>query len=63
MKGNLVGLHYPWRFAITMDVVTMLIVSMTGWGLMRFGFGKHRRPYNENGEPGRPAHPFSATNK
>lgn len=44
MKGNHVGLHYPWRFAAVMDVITMLILSTLWWSLMRSGFGKHRRP-------------------
>jgi hypothetical protein len=51
MKGNRVGLHYPWWFAVTMDVITMLILSTLWWSLMRSGFGKHRRPDNGNARP------------
>jgi hypothetical protein len=52
VNGNCIGLRYPWRFAVVMDVVTMLILSTLWWSLMRSGFGKHRRPDNENGKPG-----------
>ena len=47
-KGNLVRLHYHWRFALIMDVITIFVVSTLWWSLMRSGFGRHRRSDNEN---------------
>jgi len=44
MMGNRIGLYYHWRFAVVMDAVTMLILSTLWWSLMRYGFGKPRRP-------------------
>jgi hypothetical protein len=41
-KDNIVTLHYPWRFAVIMDVITIFILSTLWWSLMRSGFGKHR---------------------
>ena len=40
-KGNL-RLHYPWCFALTVDVIAILALSTLWWSLMRSGFGRHR---------------------
>ncbi len=37
-----VTLHYPWRFAVIMDVITIFVLSTLWWSLMRSGFGKQR---------------------
>jgi hypothetical protein len=40
--GNTVTAHYPWRFSVIMDVITILILSTLWWSLMRSSFGKQR---------------------
>jgi hypothetical protein len=49
MKGNRAGLHYPlpWRVALGMDVVTILIISTVWWEVARSVVGKHPRADKE----------------
>lgn len=47
-KGAALKLHYPWRFALIMDVITVFILSTLWWSLMRSVFGMHRRGENTN---------------
>jgi hypothetical protein len=38
--GRSAGVHYPWRFAVIVDPITLFILSTLWWSLMRSGFGK-----------------------
>lgn len=40
-RGKSVGLHYPWRFSIIMDLITIFVLSTLWWSLMRSVFRKH----------------------
>ena len=37
--GRSAGIDYPWRFAVIVDPITILILSTVWWSLMRSGFG------------------------
>lgn len=45
-KDKTVGLRYPWRFSIIMDLITIFVLSTLWWSLMRSVFGKASGPRN-----------------